>query len=64
MSERITKMQALRAARARLPLRGDKAINENLSWFADSLAEAYRVGAAEAQQEIVRRIASIKGRRS
>ena len=67
--ERITKKQALRAARAKLPIRGDKALQENLDWItggsclrcteARVLAEAYRIGAAEAQREIVARIAAI-----
>ena len=53
---RITKAQAIRAARAKLPLRGDKALQANLEMFCDSLAEAYRVGAEEAQHVIAVRI--------
>lgn len=57
--QRITKGQALRAARARLPILGDKALQQNLECITDSLAEAYRIGAEEAQQLIVRRIDAI-----
>lgn len=70
MTERITKKQALRAARAKLPIRGDKALQANLDLViggscqrctaGKALAEAYRIGAEEAQREIVARIESIK----
>lgn len=59
MTARITKSQVLRAARAKLPIRGDKALQANLEMFCGSLAEAYRVGAEEAQFEIARRIDAI-----
>lgn len=70
-AERITKKQALRAARAKLPLLGDKKLQENLDWAigccprcteARALAEAYRIGAAEAQGIIAKRIEDIGGR--
>lgn len=69
MTERITKKQALRAARAKLPLLGNKALQANLDLViggscgrcteSRALAEAYRIGAEEAQREIAARIAAI-----
>jgi len=60
-TERITKGQAIRAASARLPIRGDRALQVNLECMTGSLAEAYRIGAEEAQFEILRRLRAIKG---
>ena len=67
--ERITKNQALRAARAKLPILGDKKLQEELDFAiggscsrcteARSLAEAYRMGAETAQRLIAARIESL-----
>lgn len=62
MSERIPKSRAVRAASAKLPIRGDRALRENLEFVADSLVEAYLLGAHEAQGAIVSRIAALKGK--
>lgn len=51
--------KALRAASRKLPYKSDKAIKENLSFFCDDLAHAYRVGAEEAQREIVNRLIAV-----
>ncbi len=59
MPERILKSRAVAAARKRLPIRRDKELEENLSYAAGSLAEAYRIGAEEAQSEIVARLAAL-----
>ena len=74
VTERITKSQALRAARAKLPILGDKKLQENLDFAVGgscsrctagrALAEAYRIGAEEAQREIVARIAAINARQN
>lgn len=67
--ERITKKQALRAARAKLPIVGDKKLQENLDMMVGGccsrctdgrvLAEAYRIGVEEAQTAIAGRINAI-----
>jgi hypothetical protein len=69
MTDRITRKQALRAARAKLPLLGDKKLQENLDMAIGgccsrcteglALAEAYRIGAEEAQQLIAKRIETV-----
>lgn len=61
---KILKSAAIRAATKRLPIRGDKALQENLEMAAGTLAEAYRIGAEEAQHEIARRIDAIRESRS
>lgn len=68
-AQRITKKQALRAATAKLPLLGDKKLQENLDLVVGGccprcsegrvLAEAYRIGAEEAQVLIARRVNAI-----
>lgn len=60
--ERITKKQALRAARAKLPILGAKKLQEQLEWCVGSLAEAYEAGASAAQTVIAGRIASLGAR--
>lgn len=59
MSETIKKSDALRAATKKLPLKRAREIEENLSYFCGSMAEAYRVGAEEAQREIAGRIRAL-----
>jgi hypothetical protein len=67
-AERITKSQALRAARAKLPILGDKKLQEDLDGAVGccascsdgrALAQAYRIGAETAQDVIAGRIAAI-----
>lgn len=70
MTERITKKQALRAVRKKLPLLGDRKLQEQLDMVlggecsrctdARALAESYRIGAAEAQHVIAMRIEDVK----
>jgi len=45
--------RAINKARKRLPFLPEKKQNAMLEWAAGSLAEAYRIGAEEAQREIV-----------
>lgn len=69
MADRVLKSRALRAARAKLPIVGNKELQENLDFVVGgscsrctasrALAEAYRIGAEEAQREIVARIAAL-----
>ncbi len=51
--------RAIKAAAKKIPILGDKQLNENLDFAADSMAEAYRIGAEEAQAEIVRRLRAL-----
>ena len=53
---KISAARAIQAASKKLPILGDKKLNEELEWAADDLAEAYRIGAEEAQGEIVARL--------
>lgn len=48
--------KAVRAAARRLPIKSDKQLNDILEYAADDKAEAYRIGAQEAQHEIINRI--------
>jgi hypothetical protein len=66
--ERITKKQALRAARAKLPILGDKKLQAELDMVLGhcnrcseglALAEAYRLGAETAQCVIAGRLAEL-----
>lgn len=59
-SEVISKRRAVRAALARIPLLGEKRLQANLEFAADSLAHAYQIGVEEAQREIAFRIAKLK----
>jgi hypothetical protein len=56
MAERILRSAAITAARKKLPIRRERELNEALEWAADSLAEAYRIGAEEAQGVIIGRL--------
>lgn len=51
--------KAIKAASKRLPFASEKKQNEQLEWAAGSLAEAYRIGAEEAQGEILNRLRKI-----
>lgn len=48
--------KAKRAAFKRLPFESEKKQNERLEFAVGTLAEAYRLGAEEAQTEILRRL--------
>lgn len=48
--------KAKRAAFKRLPFESEKRQNERLEFAVGTLAEAYRLGAEEAQTEILRRL--------
>lgn len=52
----IRKTDAVRAASKRLPINPDRKLNERLDYFCGDFAEAYRIGAEEAQREIVARL--------
>ncbi|HXR93736.1 MAG TPA: hypothetical protein VN750_26020 [Steroidobacteraceae bacterium] len=52
--------KALRAAGSKLPLRSTKARNEMLAYAAMDMAEAYQIGAEEAQSEVIRRLEAIR----
>ncbi len=57
---------AVRVAKLKLPIKTDRQLNDILQHAADDLAEAYRIGAEEAQGEIVgrlRALATAKARR-
>jgi hypothetical protein len=58
-AERVLRSAALRAARKALPIRGDRALNAALEFAAGDLAEAYRIGAEEAQGQIVARLRAL-----
>jgi len=57
---RITTAQAAQVARKKLPLRTESAIRSRLKAFTDDLAEAYLLGAEEAQREIVARFEAFR----
>ena len=63
MAEMIRKKQVLRAVRARLPILGDRKLEMSLEHAAGSLAEAYRIGAEEAQHVIAVRIEALTEKR-
>lgn len=48
--------KAITVARKRIPTLRDRALNQNLSYFCGSYAEAFRQGVSEAQTEIVSRL--------
>lgn len=48
--------RAIKAAQKKLPILRDKPLNQNLEMFCGDFAEAYRVGAQEAQEEIISRL--------
>lgn len=52
--------KCIRAALRRIPFSSEKRQNQMLEFCAGSLAEAYRLGAEEAQQEIVSRLRQIE----
>lgn len=52
--------KAIRAVKRKLPFRSEKARNEMLSYAANDMAEAYLIGAEEAQGEFLSRLQSIR----
>lgn len=52
--------KAIRAVERKLPFKSPKARNEMLSYAADDMAEAYLIGAEEAQGEFLARLQSIR----
>ena len=51
--------RAINKARKRLPFLPEKKQNAMLEWAAGSMAEAYRLGAEEAQTEILHRLRAL-----
>lgn len=63
MVARLTPLdKAIRAAGKRLPFKPAKQQNELLEYAADDLADAYRIGAEEAQGEIIARLQELKAK--
>lgn len=52
--------KAIRAVERKLPFRSEKARNEMLSYTCGDLADAYLIGAEEAQGEFLARLQSIR----
>lgn len=52
--------KAIRAVERKLPFRSEKVRNEMLSYAADSMADAYLIGAEEAQGEMLARLQAIR----
>jgi hypothetical protein len=52
--------KAIRAVERKLPFRSPKQRNEMLSYAADDMAEAYLIGAEEAQGEFLTRLQAIR----
>lgn len=52
----VSLARVLRIAGAQLPFRSDRTMNELLDQAADTQAEAYRIGAEEAQGAILERL--------
>jgi hypothetical protein len=57
--ERVRKAAVLRAAAKRLPILRDRELRRNLDIAGADEVEAYRIGAEEAQREIVSRLAEV-----
>lgn len=51
---------AINSAKKKLPFKTSKQQNELLEYAADDLADAYRIGAEEAQHEIITRLNLLK----
>lgn len=56
--------KAVKLASKRIRTLGDKALNQNLSFFCGSMADAFRQGVQEAQTEIVDRLRAEMGKES
>lgn len=59
MATMINRNRALVVASKKLPFKSDKAIDEMCDFAGMSNADAYRCGAEEAQNEVVRRLAAL-----
>lgn len=59
---RILASQALRAAGKQLPFASRRDQNRELAFAADDMADAYRIGAEEAQREIIHRLQRLKAK--
>ncbi len=57
--DRKSILKAIQVAKKRMPFKSAKQQNAMLEFAADDLAEAYRIGAEEAQQEILVRLAEL-----
>jgi hypothetical protein len=55
-SKNITIKKAVSILSKRLKFRSDKQLRDNLEFAADDLAHAYKIGAEEAQGELISRI--------
>lgn len=56
--ERVMR-KVVKAAGKRLPFKSEKSTNALLEYAAGDMAEAYRIGAEEAQSEIIRRLLTL-----
>lgn len=52
--------KAIKAAEKKLPFKTSKQQNTLLEYVADDLADAYRIGAEEAQHEIILRLKALE----
>lgn len=59
MSKKTDLQRAIDAASKRLPILSERKLNGNLEMFCGSFAEAYKIGAEEAQREIISRLREI-----
>jgi hypothetical protein len=60
MSDLKQIQKCIKAAQKRIPFASEKRQNEMLEFAAGSMSEAYRIGAEEAQQEILNRLRKIE----
>jgi hypothetical protein len=51
--------RAIRVASNKLPFKSEKSTNTMLEYAASDMAEAYRIGAEEAQEHIVQRLVNL-----
>jgi len=54
--------KAVREASRKVGTLGDKALNQNLGFACDSMADAFRIGVEEAQDEIVSRLRRLQNK--
>lgn len=59
MSRLVPRNKMLAVAAKKIRCLSDKKLEDNLSYFCGSLADAYRVGVEEAQGEILSRLQSL-----
>lgn len=58
-SIKLSSAGVLRELKRRIALASEKVRNENLSYAAGSMAEAYEIGVQEAQRELVSRMSAL-----